>query len=526
MPSEIRDPYSIPNNQATGTNWSLEDVIDFEYAVRLESRDSPERIAQRDEAVLASIKSGQKNRAILKAWLETIRADLFSPLWQPGSAFRAASAVANRAIDAISLIAGATLAVSLLRYHGTEPVNVSAFIGIFIILQFALALSSVVLFLYPFKAGRELGGFLGIRLLKTLFVFLVSNIARYAGSKIDAAHRNALEEATGDLRGIWSLYGPLFRWKSFTRIQEWALSFNCGALLAVLLTVLFSDRAFGWQTTLQLDPEWLHSAVRASAIPWSWLAGEGIGYPTLEEISGSRIVLKDGIRALSSENLVSWWPYLSLGIVFYGLFPRFAFNLWGRLKSNRSLKALSFSHAEANRIAERIRSSHVRFESNSSQSSNRADAPDFPETESDPNPNIGGRALCLIASDQHTTLPDGLLQRELSKSLNTSAENLEFAFLDENDRAEPDQISLEPNQPAQMVSIVFDSWMPPIEETKRLIKSVRNRIGQDKNLILVLFGPPRTDGETQPPENQDVAIWSAFVRKLGDPYCSLKSANA
>lgn len=43
------------------------------------------------------------------------------------------------------------------------------------------------------------------------------------------------------------------------------LLFNLGALTATLLSIVFSDRAFGWQTTLQIDLETLYQYIRLSS---------------------------------------------------------------------------------------------------------------------------------------------------------------------------------------------------------------------------------------------------------------------
>ena len=430
-----------------------------------------------------------------------------------------ATGIAIKVIGVISLLGGAALAKALLHYQGTEPVNVSAFIGLFIVLQLALALLSLVFVSLPSQSGRQLDRILGIRLLQPLAIHGFTSISRFAGSKIDGIHRQALEETTGDLKGFWTLYGNLFRWKLFSKIQLWALLFNLGALTATLLSIVFSDRAFGWQTTLQIDAETLYQYIRLSSFPWSWFAGEGQGFPTLQEIDGSRIALKDGIRSLNSENLVSWWPYLSLGIIFYGLAPRLAFNILGQFKGKRCLAKLSFSHTEANRIAERIRSATIQFDSDSPKTEHVSENPTDKSIAPYPDSTASGPILCLIVSDSVKPETEDDLKTALTQTLSRSSELLTIEYLDDKSRIASElPITIHD----QSIALVFDSWMPPIEETKRLIKSVRNALQSETGLVIILLGMPSSSGEIQPPETSDLNIWKAFTRKLGDPYCSLQ----
>ena len=295
--------------------------------------------------------------------------------------------------------------------------------------------------------------------------------------------------------------------------------FNLGALTATLLSIVFSDRAFGWQTTLQIDAETLYQYIRLSSFPWSWFAGEGQGFPTLQEIDGSRIALKDGIRSLNSENLVSWWPYLSLGIIFYGLAPRLAFNILGQFKGKRCLAKLSFSHTEANRIAERIRSATIQFDSDSPKTEHVSENPTDKSIAPYPDSTASGPILCLIVSDSVKPETEDDLKTALTQTLSRSSELLTIEYLDDKSRIASElPITIHD----QSIALVFDSWMPPIEETKRLIKSVRNALQSETGLVIILLGMPSSSGEIQPPETSDLNIWKAFTRKLGDPYCSLQ----
>ncbi|MBW1718378.1 MAG: DUF2868 domain-containing protein [Deltaproteobacteria bacterium] len=120
----------------------------------------------------------------------------------------------------------------------------------------------------------------------------------------------------GLVKGKRQVYGSLFYWPVFMLAQIFMIGFNLGVLAATLLKVTGADIAFGWQSTVQVSTEWVFELVRAVALPWSWFVPAEIAYPSLSRITGSHMVLKDGIYSLATEDLVSWWPFLCLAVFF------------------------------------------------------------------------------------------------------------------------------------------------------------------------------------------------------------------
>jgi len=514
--------------KSTESNWSFEDLVDFEYAVRLESDDAAERIEKRDREILDRVQGEgrelNRNRDLLKVWLQSVREALFPEAWNPGELSKSAISLTSKILFVLALVSGVTVAAGFLSYEGSEPVNVSAFIGVFILLQLALAAVSLGLIFSLQLTSKAFDGFIGVRVLRPLLFHLASSLARYAASRIAGKSRSLMEEASGDLKSMWAIYRSLLQRMAFTHVQAWAIAFNIGVVGATLLIVLFSDRAFGWQTTLQVDANWLYEVVKLTAAPWSWFVGEGVGFPSLEAIEGSRITLKDGIRSLNSENLVSWWPYLLLGTIVYGLLPRLAFYGWGLMAMSHALKRLSFDHAEANRIAERIRSRDFGFDSEVKRGSSASAAPDseLDIRGSTAVPDHERGAVCLIASDYHEAIPIEELKEQLSSILSVSEDRLDVLPISEDDQREPERLSLDLDSHSdQNLFVVFASWLPPIEEIRQLILAIRKNIGASRLLYVQLLGPLDSEKQLCDPKPEEIAMWKVFVRRLGDPYCAL-----
>ena len=139
--------------------------------------------------------------------------------------------------------------------------------------------------------------------------------------KLGADHRSRMDSTLGIIRSKGSTYGFLFFLPIFILTQLFAIGFNLGLLTTTLFKVITADIAFGWQSTLQLSSAAVHSLVQKIALPWSWLAAGDPAYPSLAQIEGSRIILKEGIYHLSTPDLVSWWPFLCFSVFFYGLLP-------------------------------------------------------------------------------------------------------------------------------------------------------------------------------------------------------------
>ena len=63
----------------------------------------------------------------------------------------------------------------------------------------------------------------------------------------------------------------MFYWPLFAVFQRFAIFCNIGLLAATLTRVAFSDLAFGWQSTLKVGAQGMHSLVWVLSLPWSWL---------------------------------------------------------------------------------------------------------------------------------------------------------------------------------------------------------------------------------------------------------------
>jgi hypothetical protein len=238
-----------------------------------------------------------------------------------------------------AFLAGISLVRALLLYSGVEPVNVSVFLLLAVLPQVGLCLLGAGLLLLRGVGRKEFG--IPLRLLFDLFW-------RRPGG---------LSPQAGFVRALFLRKGRPVRmlgWESLRLAHLGGLCLALGSLAGMIVSVAVTDLAFGWQSTLQVGAQGMHSLVSALSVPWSWLPAQWGLTPTLSQIEGSRIVLKDGMQALASADLAAWWPFLCMCLLFYALLPRLALLLGAHWMLRREERELV--HPDLGRIVDRMRS--------------------------------------------------------------------------------------------------------------------------------------------------------------------------
>ena len=364
-----------PLHTRKSMEWTLPDIMDLEYFLEqdqntqeqdaLRKRDRTfylDRILPQLEASDGPGKSDGRTltpgKQVLLKWLELRRSQAEAGHKEqkllPGSIYRETSPLILWLFFLGGVFLGITVVASFFSYAGSRPLNISYYLSLTLLGQLILLFLSMAGFL---MAGTN-GSSSRMPILQNLFgVFahtLVGKIKEKSLTHIHRGHQDAMISALGLVRAKHRIYGSLFLWPLFILGQVFALGFNTGVLVTTLTRVVFSDTAFGWQSTLKVGPELVHGLVSVVALPWSWMFPAGVGVPTMEQISGSRMILKDGIYHLTTADLISWWPFLCLCVFFYGFLPRLVLVGVGQWMKKQSIAALSFDHASCQRLLSRM----------------------------------------------------------------------------------------------------------------------------------------------------------------------------
>lgn len=498
--------------------WRLEELVGFECALAkdegldwqaLKRQDAKTRL---DEATLAS----GKRRDIAKAWLRARLEDAPEIKLASDSVLHALKA-AGQLLGAVGLLFGLGAATAALAYTGEAPVNVSAFFSVFVLLQALLAVVLLLVFVMP-RSVRERLAFgplfrVGRWLLESIFTKLQFLSARF----LSGQQRQDAAEWAGAARRALALHGSVAKWLAFSKIQAAALFFNFGVLAALLVSVVFSDRAFGWQTTLDADAASVSQIVEWVALPWASFYGEGEGYPNFEQIEGSRIVLKDGIQGLENLDLAAWWRFLALGVLVYGVVPRLLFYVLGKWQLRASLGRYDFGNASAERLMQRLRPDESRFEAEKVTQGAGVFSQEMQNA--DDNAQRLQKVCCLCSRELGESFDLEALRTRLAARWKLPLECIEVREYESGLIAEAAAGLGE----AVRLAIVFESWMPPIREIERQVKAVRGCLDDRSLLKIVLLGIPSSGEEaiSLRPDKQYADAWHSFVQRIGDPYLIL-----
>jgi hypothetical protein len=356
--------------------WTVPDLIDFDYYVDGDEREIHEHpserpgLAERDRRLYlehirdelpASVPehSTRHRAAALHHWLEqrrTIEDPALLPLL-PGAAFARGQRLVTIGLGILGFFAGIGVASTLLRYDGTHPVNVAWYLLVLVLVQILLATTAIAAWTLRrsqlvMKAAED-ASFLS-NLIRSLLSSVTNWIRRQRIGQLPADLREQAKARAGTLRSHYALYGPASYLPILIVAQVFGIGFNLGAITTTVSLEWFSDLAFGWGSALDVQPQTIHGIVRLIALPWSWLFGEGFGYPTLDQIAGSRISLKDPLSLLNAADLRSWRWFLVLAVTTYGLLPRLVLLGLSLRTQARTLASLPFTHQRAQAVYARM----------------------------------------------------------------------------------------------------------------------------------------------------------------------------
>ncbi len=515
-------------------SWTFADIVDLEYFFVkdevLREQQGEKALRQQDRTIYFARRQEfdaiGDSRGLVRRWLAARRMQQHStpqagPL--PGKIWSETAVLMRWLTLVIGIICGTLAASSLLRYSGETAVNVSGYFAILIALQILLLVLLLVMLALRSISRSWLKSSLlcqlSAGLLKKLFIGLLRRSQRHT----DGESRLRFQAAIGRIRQNRLEYGGLYFWPAFILLQLFGCGFNIGTLAATLFKVSLADIAFGWQSTLQIDPQLLAAAVRWIALPWSWFVPTSVAYPTAAQIEGSRIILKEGIYHLTTGNLVAWWPFLTLAVFTYGLLPRLLLFLFGSYQLRRKLKSLRFDSARFRQLQQRMLNPILETGLQAQTSDAGFSNVQREQTGSQTAPCVAGARLLLVPDElwnnvNMTRLTDCLEPHEG----NGPYHSLRIGAQDQSAEDLYTQIAraLHENSAAGIL-LLQEAWQPPIMELLDLFRRIRHELPRQYPISVALIGKPAADSILTRANPQDLKVWRKSLQALGDPYLSI-----
>ncbi len=552
-------PSVSPNRwvAARDSRWTVSDLIDFDYYVDEDERalrDSPavrKRLVERDRSLyLGGIKqaaepapehTARHRSTTLRLWLEARRRteDERMRALLPGASFARGQRLVTIGVALAGLLIGIGVASALLNYEGDRPVNVAWFIGLLVILQIVLAGTTAAVWLLrrsaPLRSVAE-----DISLLSHVIRPLFSRAAHWVQrSRLGHMPREIRDQAAakkGLLESHRALYGSASYLPMLIPAQVFGVAFNVGAILATISLEWFTDLAFGWGSALDVDPQTIYNIARLIALPWSSFFGEGSGYPSLEQVAGSRITLKDPLFILQAEHLRSWRGFLVLSVFTYGLLPRLLLLGASVLAQRRALATLPFTHARTQGLYARLVTPSLEVAAAGSGVGPAmaipepvAAAPEPPAREAEPSRAGIATDACLlfVHIDVDELLDDGDRQRLEHMVRQHTGWRVAGASVFGAGRAMATQAVSRLSEarwqsPPARVVLIQDGTQPPITESLGFLRMLRGAAGAQAQLVLLLIGDPSAQDRLPPLSDFDFKDWQRKIDQMGDPYLRLE----
>ncbi|MBU8850020.1 MAG: DUF2868 domain-containing protein [Desulfobacterales bacterium] len=509
----------------------LKDIIDLDYFISMDNTlDSQEDIqsrVSRDRKIYNQCKSGfHTEKTLLFSWLAFRREEFFQDAKKkkltllPGSIFSSLYTWMVYAMVFSGGIAGISLAYSFLAYHGTRPINVTIFLALFVVLQVMLVLFALTLMVKKTIGTKNSKNRFSSSIVHTLLSSLFFTVL----PKIFKKNLDTLEYTLSLIRMKNRAYKALFFWPFFILTSAFAFSFSAGALGGTFFRVVVSDMAFGWQSTLMATSEKVHDLVSIVALPWSWFVPDSLAHPSLEQIEGSRIILKDGISVLATQDLVSWWPFICLGILFYAAIPRGILMIAGILAQRRALRNFDFDRPRFRQLIIRMQSPVLDINANETPVSKAIkknpilshdrDIKEMPASKPGPDA-LGQKALILASKNVFSEeIIKKIIQRIGQHLFFDVKEMIWISFDYEHDTDAVRQINV---SDADQVILLHEVWQPPIRGLLHYITQIKAAMPEGRPLWILLT---RDAGqEDLAVDNNDINydVWKKAIFTLENP---------
>lgn len=508
--------------------WRTDDVIDLEYFLAEDAEKDESQLRARDEKIRADFLPrclgahfpGRADaRAKIRCWLERRREiewEKSQAAATPGEIFRQSSAALRWLAGVLGCLVGGGLALSIFRWYGDRPINVTWFFAETVLVQIVVLCGALALVLRPRRRAR-----VRFSLLHSLIAAAFTKLARVGENtfhRMSGEQRARARAGLGALRAKQAIYGPLALWPVLIVTQIFALGFSAGLLVTILSWVRFSELAFGWSSTLA-DPRQA-ALVQAVSLPWAWASQ---ARPSVAEIERSRMNPSQKAIELDPDARRAWWPFLCYAILFYGFLPRSALLAWAGWKQRQTLARIPFDHAGCQALLARLGGFAV--ESGSP-------GPVLEMREGDgktASPPAGDFAagVCIAFAPPEIAASDESLAEKISARLRWRVAQIvraEIDFLPACAEALDALGALARDAAASRgtlcSAVVIEDWQPPRQAYFSFLQAVRERAGKTAHVAVLLLAADGARNGAVADEN--ARVWRQKIASLGDPYCRVE----
>lgn len=339
-----------PISNSKPVEWDLTDVVDLEVALWLEQAEDAAESRARAREAYQRVRQDQSadqvdRRVVFKEWLEERRPRLRGETGTPGEVVAGSLATIRFVGGLLLFLGGTTGCMGALKLGSGQFVNMTYFVPLTVFLP----LLFTVYGFWVLMAGRFHLPELPVALRGLLY-----KMTRWGLKRAVNPLRDALG-AAGNLRMdalLGSLRQRIFGHQNILRVEisrllhGLGLALIAGVFVGALMFKIFDEQeyGYGWKTqSAVVTPERLARVIHVLAMPWAWAMGEGMGYPSVEQVRDSRFSGPSGRMVQSPALKQCWSAFLVWGIFVYAFLPRLGLWLVGVIAKRHALRAERFS---------------------------------------------------------------------------------------------------------------------------------------------------------------------------------------
>lgn len=407
------------------------------------------------------------------------------------------------AMAAAGTITGVAVALAAFAYDGSQPVNVVRLLALLVGVQ--LVLLALTLTLLP-------GRFPGLRHVQDLLTTL--NPGAWA-----AGVYLKLARASPDAARLFEPHAPrpaarrFVKWQLLYWSQTAAVAFNLAALVSAIMLVTFSDLAFGWSTTLDVDAATATRIVHG--IAWPWASFAPLAVPSAELVEQSQFFRLERAEAVagSPRALGAWWPFTVLALVTYGLLPRLGLLALAAARLRAATRALLLEDARVTALLDRMASPAIET---AAEQHDDAPPPEIGLATAGERPMTGSARALIWENSLPADAARSYARRHLGLDVLDVAEAGAGRLT--TDRA---ALELVASERTQTLIVFTPAWEPPLLELRDFLAELRRRVGPAASIVVA----PVPDG---PRAVTDVerATWRRAIAQLADPRIYLETGAA
>jgi hypothetical protein len=244
----------------------------------------------------------------------------------------------SRLMTALFFLIGIAGAGVLFYYNGERPINVLPILFYFVFIPVALlCISFLVMIWNRFSSSAA---------VPTFFAELFKLLVSFTGG---------FKKNAGDALGIFqrnrALYGETGYYFIRLQFQRNSIAYVLGAISWFVLSIITTDLAFSWSSTLQLSAGNIYTLTEFLAIPWeSWLPDATLSHEIIDKTQYFRASNEAIPSGATAQELGVWWSFLMMCMIVYGLAPRLLAGAWFKKKFSGAVKDAAVNSEEGRKL--------------------------------------------------------------------------------------------------------------------------------------------------------------------------------